>query len=119
MNNKERKQLVSDLYDDIMTMLQMMDRYQPDIANHEQDQQYHKLCDTLKVAQKLSLKKEVKALEELRDFLMDNFFVVYGESERGNALIKPIRLWLNEQIKSFGEPDYISETGLHILGRAA
>jgi hypothetical protein len=52
MNNKERKQLVSDLYDDIMTMLQMMDRYQPDIENHEQDQQYRKLCETLKVAQK-------------------------------------------------------------------
>jgi hypothetical protein len=50
---------------------------------------------------------------------MDNFFVVYGVSERENAIIKPIRLWLNEQIKTFGEPDYISDIGLHILGRAA
>ena len=86
--------------------------------NDEEQCRVIKYGKAMKNAPKYS-KQELRACERLRDFLMDNFFVEYGVSERGNPLIKPIRLWLNEQIQTFGEPAYISDTGIRMLGRAA
>ena len=118
MTKAERKQEIENLKDDIVMMGRAIDKWQPDIMDEQQTEQFFEYVESAKNTSKDS-KKELRACERLRDFLMDNFFVEHGVSERGNPLIKPIRLWLNEQIQTFGEPAYISQAGLRMLGRAA